>query len=146
MVNTYLPKFHWTENIWSCKLEFCNGLCELMHEKTYLLTCAPNEDSDEPAHPRSLIIVFVVRVVLRCILGYPKCAQWRFWSDCVNVQADLNLLWEAHIRRYVLTLRPIYWRKWYSCLKLWQTVFIIFFVCLTWIIFTLSSIYFCDKD
>ena len=26
-----------------------------------------------------------------CNLGYPKCAQWRFWSDCANAQADLNL-------------------------------------------------------
>ena len=25
------------------------------------------------------------------IIGYPKCAQWRFWSDCANVQADMNL-------------------------------------------------------
>ena len=25
------------------------------------------------------------------ILGYPKCAQWRFWSACANAQADLNL-------------------------------------------------------
>ena len=27
------------------------------------------------------------------ILGYPKCAQWRFWSDCANAQSDLNLRW-----------------------------------------------------
>ena len=31
-----------------------------------------------------------------CILGDPKCAQWRFWSDCANAQADLNLRW-AHM-------------------------------------------------
>ena len=31
-------------------------------EKPYLLTCAPNEDSNQPAHPRSLIRVFVVRI------------------------------------------------------------------------------------
>ena len=24
-------------------------------------------------------------------LGYPKCAKWRLWEDCANVQADLNL-------------------------------------------------------
>ena len=28
-----------------------------------------------------------------CILGYPKCAGWRFWSDCANAQSDLNLHW-----------------------------------------------------
>ena len=64
---------------------------EPQREKTYLLTYAPNEDSNQPAHPRSLIRVFVVRMNKLCILGYPKRAQWRFWSDCANAQADLNL-------------------------------------------------------
>ena len=31
-----------------------------------------------------------------CVLGYPKCTKWRFWSDCANAQADLNLRW-AHM-------------------------------------------------
>ena len=29
-------------------------------EKTYLLTCLPNEDSNQPAHPLSLTRFFVV--------------------------------------------------------------------------------------
>ena len=37
-------------------------LNELQREKTYLLTCVPNEDSNQPAHARSLIKVFVVRL------------------------------------------------------------------------------------
>ena len=37
--------------------------------------------------------VFVVRMKKLCILGYPKCVQWRFWSDCANAQADLNFRW-----------------------------------------------------
>ena len=45
------------------------------------LTSAPNEDSDQPAHPRMLIRVFVVLMKKLCILGYPKAA---------NAQADLN--------------------------------------------------------
>ena len=28
-----------------------------------------------------------------CILGYPKWAQWRFWSDCTFVQSDQILCW-----------------------------------------------------
>ena len=28
-----------------------------------------------------------------CVLGYPKCAQWRFWSNWANAQADLDLHW-----------------------------------------------------
>ena len=55
---------------------------------------AHNEDSDQPAHPRSLIRVFIVRMKELCILGYPKCTQWRFWSDCANAQADSHrLIW-----------------------------------------------------
>ena len=55
---------------------------EPQREKTYLLTCALKEDSDQPAHPRSLIRVFVVRMMKLCILGCPNCAQSRFLSDC----------------------------------------------------------------
>ena len=64
----------------------------LQHQKKNLLTCAHNENSDQPAHPRSLIRVFVVRMMKRCIIGYPKCAQWRFWSE-----SSLG----SHTRRFV---------------------------------------------
>ena len=30
--------------------------------ETYLRTCAPSEDSDQPAHSRSLIRIFTVRI------------------------------------------------------------------------------------
>ena len=43
---------------------------EQSHKKTYLLTCAPSEDSNHPAYPRSLIRFFVVRMNKLCILGY----------------------------------------------------------------------------
>ena len=52
----------------------------------------PNEDSNQPAHPRSPSRVFVIMKKL-CILGYPKYAQRRFWSACANAQSDLNLRW-----------------------------------------------------
>ena len=61
----------------------------------YLLTFAPNEDSHQPAHPCNLIRVIIVHVKKPCNHGYPKCVQWRFWSDCAFAQADLNLRW-AH--------------------------------------------------
>ena len=64
-------------------------------EKTHLLISAPNEDSNQPAHPCSLTRVFDIRLKKLCILVYPNCAQWRCWSDCANAQADLNLRW-AH--------------------------------------------------
>ena len=63
------------------------------HEKTYLLTCIVKEDSNQPAHPSNLISVFVFRMKKHCILGYQKCAKWRFWSDSANAQVDFNLRW-----------------------------------------------------
>ena len=50
--------------------------------ETYLLICAPNEDSNQPAHPCCLIRLFVVRMKKLKILYYPKWAQWSFWWDC----------------------------------------------------------------
>ena len=61
-----------------------------------LLNRALNEDSNQSAHLRILIRVFVVRIKKVGILCYPKRAQWRFWSDCANAQSDLNLRW-AHM-------------------------------------------------
>ena len=66
---------------------------QLQLEKTYLLTRSPIADSDQTAHPRSLIRVYFDRMKKCCILGYPKCSQWRFGSACANAQADLNLRW-----------------------------------------------------
>ena len=42
------------------------------NERNVVLTCAPNEGSNQPAHPRSLIRVFIVRMEKLCILGYPN--------------------------------------------------------------------------
>ena len=68
-------------------------LFEPWREKTYLLTCAPNKDSNQPAHPRSLTRVFVIRIKKLCIIGYTKYANTKY---CANAQADLNLRW-AHM-------------------------------------------------
>ena len=61
--------------------------------KTYLLICAPKDHSDQTAHSRSLFRVIVVHLKKLSILSYLKYAQWRFWSDCANAQADQNLRW-----------------------------------------------------
>ena len=37
------------------------------HNISYKLTCAPSEDSDQPAHPRSLIIVFAEHTVVHTV-------------------------------------------------------------------------------
>ena len=55
--------------------QFILDLLELQCEKTYLLTCASNKDSNQPAHLHSLIRVFIICMKKLCIIGYPKYAQ-----------------------------------------------------------------------
>ena len=58
--------------------------------------CVPNEDSDQPGNPPSLIRVFAVRMKKASALRYPFSAQRRLWSDWADAQADLSLRW-AHM-------------------------------------------------
>ena len=75
----------------------CPKLYEPQREITYLLSCVTTEDSNQPAHLRSVVNVFVVWMKKLCSLGYPKSDQWNHvWLDCVNAQADLILVW-AHV-------------------------------------------------
>ena len=70
--------------------------------------CAPSEDSDQPGHPPSLIIVFAVRMKKPWVLGYPLSAQRRLWSDWADAQADLNFRWaQSHFVGFVMS-----WLKW----------------------------------
>ena len=51
----FLPRaVSWSENLGSF-------IYEPRHEKACFMPCANNKDADQPAHPRSLISVFVVR-------------------------------------------------------------------------------------
>ena len=59
-------------------------------KQMYLLICASNEDSNQHAHPRSLIRIFIVRRKKLCILCYPNTPKKD--SD-QNAQSDLNLRW-----------------------------------------------------
>ena len=45
---------------------------EPAHDETYNKTCATSEDSDQPAHSRSLIRVFAVRLSFVQPPGYPR--------------------------------------------------------------------------
>ena len=56
--------------------------------KTYLRTCVPNEDSDQPAHSRSLIRIFTVRILDSQGCKGWSCGQLRLGLDA---QADLSL-------------------------------------------------------
>ena len=59
------------------------------HDKTYSKTCATSEDSDQTAHPRSLIRVFADRICLLQSLDYTKKDKREMLSYWVDVQADL---------------------------------------------------------
>ena len=59
------------------------------------MTCVSSEDSDQPRHPPSLIIVFAVRTKLVWAFDYLLSVQRTLWSDWVDAQADLSLRW-AH--------------------------------------------------
>ena len=66
--------------------------------------CAPSEDSDQPGHLPSLIRVFAVRMKKAWDLSNPLSAQRRLWSDWVDAQADLSLLWaHTHFVGFVMS-------------------------------------------
>ena len=69
------------------------GTNELQRQKTYLWTCAPSEDSDQPVHSHSLIRILLDAKFLH--------AENKDRSDCADAQGDLSLRW-AHVRRYVI--------------------------------------------
>ena len=75
------------------------GLFRVAHEyepqlqKTYLLKSARSEDSDQPAHLRSLIWIFTGRSLGSQGCKVSSCGQRRLWSDCADAQADQSLRW-----------------------------------------------------
>ena len=72
------------------------------------MACAPSENSDQPGHMHSLIIVFAVRMKKAWALSYPLSTQLRLLSGWADAQADLCLRW-AHM--------PFCWIvvRWLSC-------------------------------
>ena len=72
---------------------------KLQSQKSYLQTCVPNEDSDQPAHFCSLIRIFT-----GCILDSQVCSlyMWSIKTLKTDAQADSSLLWD-HVRKYVFS-------------------------------------------
>ena len=54
---------------------------------------SPNEDSNQPAHTRSLIWVFLDPMIKTLHRWLSTLAPVLFWSDCVYAQSDWNLRW-----------------------------------------------------
>ena len=63
---------------------------------SYKIIFAPSEYWDHLAYSRSLIRVFPVHLNTLWILGYPRSALQRPWTDCADAQANLRLPW-AHM-------------------------------------------------
>ena len=61
--------------------------------KNYSMACATSEDSDQPAHPRSLIRVFADHMCFLQPPGYPKRNKRGPLPYWVDVQDDLSLCW-----------------------------------------------------
>ena len=82
----------------------CLYIFEVQHDETYILTYVPNE---EPAHPHSLIRVFVVRmkkVASVAVQNSPSSDSDRL---CECVQAYLNLRWAQRFEGTSFILRII---------------------------------------
>ena len=92
---TSLTGIQFHQNTWQKYSDICQMSSSISAARkcTFWHNYVPNEGSNQSAHPHSLNRVIVVRMKILCNLGYPKCAQWRFRSDCANAQADLNLQW-----------------------------------------------------
>ena len=66
---------------------------EPAHDKTCNKTCATSEDSDQPAHPRSLISVFSDHMCILKPPGFPKRDEGETLPYWMYVHADLSLCW-----------------------------------------------------
>ena len=64
---------------------------EPVSNKRYKLACVPIKDSDQPAHPYSLIRVYNRHPMGSQRSNVSSDEELRLWSDCVKVLTDLNL-------------------------------------------------------
>ena len=58
-------------------------LSQIVNIPTLQCAYVHSEDTNQPAHSRSLISVYFVHMKKLCILGYSKCAQGKFWIFAV---------------------------------------------------------------
>ena len=83
-------------------VDYQTGLWEKVLVASLRVTCPPNKDSDQPAHPRSLIRVFLFHMKKLCIHGFPKTPSEKS-DQCENTGWSESLL-GAHARRYIFWL------------------------------------------
>ena len=107
-------------------------------EETYVLIYALNKDSDQPAHPRSLIRVFVVRInktfaslpIKRSpvkILG--RVREGTGWSECsLDAHVQRYVFWHCGSYKVIMTLRTAKARIWLRSLLFWKGYLL--FICI----------------
>ena len=90
---------------------------------------APNEDSDQPGHPSSLIRVFAGRSMVSSGPKLPSCGQRRLWSDWADAQVDLRLRWAlkpfcwfCHEAAHVILLQSWQFKTWLQLHRVWFTL------------------------
>ena len=64
-------------------------------------TCTLNEDSDQPVHQRSLIRIFIGRILDSKECKVCSCGQWRLRTDYVKEQSDLCLITKTRLFKYI---------------------------------------------
>ena len=80
----------WLMRIWS--------LFETVQSIFYKTACAPSEDANQPAHPRTLIRIFAVRLKMLRIHAYPQNTMiWVFAGPKCEVDVSKNVCALAHI-------------------------------------------------
>ena len=73
--------------------------------KMYLRACTLSEDSNQPAHSRSLFRIFPMRILDSQGFKVSLCAQRRLKSACSTAQAGLSLRL-AHMLKYTFSYVP----------------------------------------
>ena len=59
----FASESNYNDNALNCGGSWVSSISKPQRQKTYLRTCAPSEDSDQPAHSRSLIRIFPWRIL-----------------------------------------------------------------------------------
>ena len=108
--------------------------CEPGHEKMCLMSYANNKGADQPAHPRCLIIAFIVRCLDSIISLNFIAENSRLQLASVAAQAGLCLAWSktpkytfSHGEAHKYSVSKIFYNK--PCIRPWckfhQTVFVV---------------------
>ena len=74
-------------------LDLYSVLYEPHHEQTCFIPYANNKDADQPVHPCSLIIIFVVHFLERKIPVLAESKISRLWLASVAEPVSLSLAW-----------------------------------------------------